>query len=356
MKNKKEMILLNKTKSIVTTWDNREVPLENCKKILGKYYEMGVDCFYVQSETGNYKWYRLNTGKIAFNVDANKYELVGKLQENENLIRGIYNEKGEQGFFINNPYTTIVLNNSSDLIPCYSREIALKLGYQEDFKSGLFYRFDKPYVPVKGIYKYKGINKLSYNADNNNNLFLKVMRDYAVNKKFISLSDNTEKASKIFPYTFGIELESCNGTISKDLLGPLGIVPLKDGSLRKEDGTEPYEYTTIPLEGAIGLETVKLICNELSHKCEFDEKCSMHLHLGNLKKRTPEFVIAFYKLCFNLQDEIFEMFPAYKTEPEKYVKNFHKNYCSKLPDLGLNSYNFKNTNSIESAKKLTTGF
>jgi hypothetical protein len=136
-------------------------------------------------------------------------------------------------------------------------------------------------------------------------------------------------------------------------LGPLGVVPLKDGSLRTPDGVEPYEYTTIPLESNYGLETIKKLSFELSKRCEFNEKCSLHIHLGSLKKRTEEFVIAFYKLCYNLQNEVFSLFPAYKLSPEKYVSGFQKNYCQKLPDLMLDEFDFNSIKSVSEAKNLT---
>lgn len=350
----------------VTTWNGREVSIENCKRIGKKdpqYYEMNVDCFYVLNEKGEYKWTRLNTGKIAYNVESGKYELIKFLQENENLVKGIYNEKSEQGYFKFNPYTNVVLNDDykddyEKGTLCISGEIAEKLGFVEYLGTGTYVNpkingLSKNSLQKKAVYRYKNLNKLSYNADNNNKLFLNIIKEYNQNKKYISFSPNTTLASKLLPYSFGIELESSNGFIPKHLLGPLGVVPLRDGSLRKEDGTEPYEYTTIPLEGDYGLETIKLLCSELTKRCDFDEKCSTHIHLGNLKKRTPEFVIAFYKLAFNLQNEIFEMFPAYKSEPERYVKNFHKNYCQKLPDLQLDNFNFNSIKSVAEAKRLT---
>ncbi len=345
----------------VTTWNGREVPIDNCKRI-GKqnpqYYEMGVDCFYVLNEKGEYKWTRLNSGKIAFNCETNNYDLVSRLTLNEELVSGIYNDKGDRGYFKYNPYKNVIisenLNDKSELgTLCVSAEIANKMGYNEYFATGCYVKKNSAALSKKAIYKYSGIGKLSYNADNNNKLFLEVVKEYNANKKHISYSENTHLASKLLPYSMGFELESSNGAIPRHLLGPLGVVPLKDGSLRKENGEEPYEFTTIPLEGALGLETIKLLSHELIKRCDFDEKCSLHIHLGGIKKRTESFVIAFYKLCFNLQEEVFSMFPAYKSNPEAYVPNFHKNYCQRLPDLGLKEFNFTAVKSNKDAKLLT---
>jgi len=356
MRKKREMIELSKKVETVVTWDGRVVNSENCKRILGQYYEMNVDCFYVRDSNGKYRWFRLNTGKIAFNDVTKTYELAKYLEEDPSLIKGIIGNNLKEGYFKYNPYTTVTLNDGLGEIPCISKEVAEQNGYIEDFSKFHFLKMDKRYkdkLERKSIVKYKGIQKLAYNADSNNNLYLKIIKEYQENKKFIELSPNTGLAAKLIPYSFGIEFESCNGTIPKQLLGPLGVVPLKDGSLRTPEGVEPYEYTTIPLESEYGLETVKKLSLELSRRCEFNEKCSLHIHLGSLKKRTEQFVIAFYKLCFNLQDEVFSLFPAYKLNPEKYVANFSKNYCQKLPDLMLSDFNFNNIKSTEEAKKIT---
>ncbi len=362
----KKMIQISKKTDdiLVTTWDGREVPLEKCKRI-GKtnpqYYEINVDCFYVLHPSG-YRWTRLNTGKIAYSHESKKYELITTLQNNNELVNGIIDANENKGYFKFNPYTTVVLVDNHLESPengtlCLNKELANDLGYHEYFGSGLYVKEkDKKRIASLSkiqLYKYKGVNKLNYNADNNNKMFLNIIKEYQQNKKFINISPNTEQAAKLLPYSFGIEYETSNGFIPKQSLSLLGVVPLKDGSLRKENGEEPYEYTTIPLEGAYGLETIKMLSNELNKRCEFDHKCSLHIHLGNLKKRTPEFVIAFYKLCYNLQDEIFSMFPAYKNHPEKYVANFHKNYCQKLPDLNLDQFNFSTIKSPKDAKLMT---
>jgi len=359
MRKRKEMIELSKKIDTVTTWNGRIVSSENCKKILNQYYEMNIDCFYVRDNTGKYRWFRLNTGKISYNYETKAYELTKDLEENSSLIKGIVDKNLKEGYFKFNPYTTVTLIDSINggEIPCVSKKVAEENGYVEDFSKFSFIKTDNERLKLKyqskTIVKYKGINKLAYNADANNSLYLKVIKEYGENKKFLELSPNTGLASKLIPYSFGIEYESSNGTIPKNLLGPLGVVPLKDGSLRTPDGVEPYEYTTIPLESDYGLETIKKLSFELSKRCEFNEKCSLHIHLGSLKKRTEEFVIAFYKLCYNLQNEVFSLFPAYKLSPEKYVSGFQKNYCQKLPDLMLDEFDFNSIKSVSEAKNLT---
>ena len=50
---------------------------------------------------------------------------------------------------------------------------------------------------------------------------------------------------------------------------------------------------------------------ELNKRTEFDDSCALHLHIGNIP-RTPEFILAFYKVMSFFEDEMYEMFPLYK--------------------------------------------
>ena len=359
MKRKKEdMLQFTKDVKLVTTWDGREIPRENCKRIDGEYYEVDVDCFLVENSKGEYKWTRKNTGRIAFNYELQKWELTKKLRDNPDYVEGIIDTNGNKGYFIINPYKNVVIcdtytDDHQAGIPCLNADIAIKMGYLEYFKTGCYVpkkTADKKALEAKNVWKYKGGKKLNYNADESNNQFLSIIQEYGKLKNKIPLGPNTLQAAKLFGnYTFGIEAESCNGFIPPQLLAPLGLVPLKDGSLRWEDGTEPYEYTTIPLSGTHGLETVKLQFQELSKRCEFNHKCSMHIHIGGITKRTEEFVIALYKLAYNIQDEVFLMFPDYKSYPERY--EFHKNYCQKLPNLELDKYKFNEKLTPTEGKK-----
>ncbi len=354
------MISLTKIDSnLVTTFDGREVPKEDCKRIDGDYYEMNVDCFLIETEKGELKWNRINNGRIAFDYENNKYDLTKRLREKEDYTFGIIDDKGTKGYFKVNVFkNAILLDNALEEYDtgtlCVNKDIAEKLGYIEYFGNGCYVKKGTVRNPQqKVLNNYKKVKKLSYNADEGNSLFLNVVKEYNKHKRFIEYSPNTGAAAKLLGnYSFGCELESSNGTIPYQLLGPLGLVPLKDGSLRDEQGREPYEYTTIPLSGEAGLETLKLACIELSKRCEFNEKCSLHVHIGGVKKRTEEFVIALYKLGFNIQKEVFQMFPDYKTNPDKWVKDYHKNYCQFLPDLGLNQLDFRQKLTPPQAKQL----
>lgn len=333
----------------VENFEGKMVPRDECKRIDGKYYQVNVDCFLVENEKGEYKWTRKNTGRIAYDYEMQKWDLTKRLREKPDYVEGIYNTNGDKGYFTLNPYKNVTITESFDKdrdegVICLDESIALKLGYSENYATGCYVNTsglsatNKKYLVKKDIHKYN-IKKLAYNADENNNHYLKIVQEYNKTKHKIEKGSLTQQAAKLLgSYSMGIEYETSNGYLPPNLLGPLGIVPLKDGSLREENGREPYEYTTVPLSGELGLETIKMQCDELSKRCEINQKCSLHIHIGSIPKRSMEFVIALYKLAYNIQDEIFEMFPAYKSNPEGY--GFHKNYCNKLPNLHLEQERF----------------
>lgn len=134
--------------------------------------------------------------------------------------------------------------------------------------------------------------------------------------------------------TYGVETETISGYLPNYLQWRTGTVICRDGSLTIE-GSDAIgaEYVTVPMRGLKGLYNIQYLMTELSKICKTDLKCSMHIHFGGFSTDRA-FLIALYNLCFNIQDEIFKMFPYYKTKPDG-IK--HKNYNQKLSSL----FNFK---------------
>lgn len=333
-----------------------------------RYYLPGVTCFRVRHSNGTLKWHRWNNGKIGFNVENQSWELINVLEENIELIRGVYNEYGHSGYFKMNPFKNVYLvENPTEKLSastlCISSDMAVKLGYVESLKDGVWIN-KKVLTPSniaklneKAVFRYDR-TAINYNADESNHTYISIIQEYKKNLHLIQPSGRCAEAAKLLDaYTFGFEVETCNGTIPKNLIGPMGVVPLKDGSLRDERGVEPYEYTTIPLHGEKGLETLRLLSDELQKRCEFNEKCSVHIHISGIKNITEEYCIALYKLGLNIQNEIFSLFPMYKTTPENYVKNFTKNYCGKLDNIGIGNKDlYLNVNKIQYKKNVKADF
>lgn len=111
--------------------------------------------------------------------------------------------------------------------------------------------------------------------------------------------------SLINKYSYGFEFETVLGTIPNAEAFKHGLIPLRDGSI------SGLEYATIPLSGKSDFLSLIQSLKLLKKRTLFDDSCSLHLHIGNVP-RTESFILAFYKLLFNIQEEYFEMFPVHK--------------------------------------------
>lgn len=146
------------------------------------------------------------------------------------------------------------------------------------------------------------------------------------NKYELSYSKDVKRYAKFLcDRTFGIEYETRKGFVPTRILSRNGLIPLRDGSLHGG-----VELSTVPISGAKGLQTTSITCNELAKRCTVNLDCSLHIHFGTLQE-SRLLIIALYHLCKRVQDELFTMFPYYKTNP-KGIKG-DKNYCQKLKPL-----------------------
>lgn len=349
--------MLNVKKQIVTTFDGKKVPRENTRRISGEYYQPNISCFLIKNNNGEEKWFRITSPLIGYNYDTQSYDLKSRLDKDPNLIRGIADDMNKMVYFKRDPFVNVYLlekHNSSPLehLVCKNAEFAKKLGYIECNHNQFWYNKSKlTNEELKYIMQKKKLNYpnkvIDYSANSGNITFIKAVQEYSNSKDSITIDDSTKKAAEFIKhYSFGIEFETSTGTIPEHLLGPLGLLPLKDGSING------YEYTTVPLKGAEGLQTLKLITKELTKRCSADQKCSMHIHIGGIR-REKLFVIAFYMLAYKLQKELFEMFPTYKKDQVTYLGS-SKNYCQMLPNLKLASntiYSQKNEDFEGSVNK-----
>lgn len=117
------------------------------------------------------------------------------------------------------------------------------------------------------------------------------------------------------------------GNIAENIQYRNGLISCRDGSIGGA------EWVTIPMSGAKGLQTISSTCTQLSTRTNIDINCSLHIHLGNIPLDRAS-LVSYYILAYKIQDEMFTMFPYYKTDPTD-VK--HKNYCKKLKKLSIHS-------------------
>lgn len=148
--------------------------------------------------------------------------------------------------------------------------------------------------------------------------------------------------------SFGLEVETISGHLPEHMQYRAGTVICRDGSLTIA-GTDQIgaEYVTVPMKGTKGVANIQYLMTELQKRCEMDLKCSMHIHFGGFSTDRG-YLVALYNLSYQIQDELFKMFPFYKTQPEG-IKS--KNYNQKVTDLFKNIKYFDYKNYVDTCYK-----
>lgn len=120
------------------------------------------------------------------------------------------------------------------------------------------------------------------------------------------------------PYTFGLEFETAGGYLAQHRLYELGLIPLRDGSITG------IEYTTVVLQGNLGLNLLKQQIEELKVRTIFDKDCSLHIHFGNFKL-SENVLVAVNNLFANSDLRVY--LPDLTFATHMYKTNQDKNYC-----------------------------
>jgi hypothetical protein len=245
-------------------------------------------------------------------------------------VYAIYDDIDAKGNLINPSYTVIYpiqnknylkVNNESHIYSdhCYLSTNFLKNNifnyyYKECLSTGVFYNthtdkvtpdmfVKKPYVCYRKSKHSKGFNALH---ENKPMTYVKML-----GKK----------------YTWGVEIETSSGYLPEYLDDMLVYDAVHDGSLRDEEGNVyGGEYVTGVLRGDLGLQQLKLLCNELSKRCMINKKCGVHVHIGGATFNKESVILMFY-LYKKMESAIFGMLPESRRNNE---------YCRKLPELGIN--------------------
>ena len=306
---------------VVVKYDGSTGLLKNCRKIRNEYYEKNVDCFFV-----NGKWNRIDNGLIFFDYRDGTWKKKSEFI----TVLGFVDETKNKKLLVDDENVVMAFKNYY-----LNAEVAFKHGLKESINSENYVSVDK--VEKKAIACKYG--PLKYNLNSNhieslNKQYTEFFNDPIPRNVFLS--------KFLRNYTFGLEFETSNGYIRQSKLKKHGVIPLLDGSLRKPDGTEPFEFTTIPYQGIKGIKTIESFTEVLDLHCEFDLSCSLHIHVGNFEIDSKSKIVSFYKLLLDIQDDVFKMFPAYKLNPNLIGKE--KNYCKLLPKLNFN--NLKKDNKL----------
>jgi hypothetical protein len=304
----------------ITTINGETHPVENCRLIDGAYYLIGDinlensgDVYLI-----NNRFIRFITGKVVFNHSAKQYQL-----RNSTLIDGVVGFENEIpifGYFESTTSTATIITLENGSRKYAMDDIDYPLDYREKMSNGNYYHistlrsFDfSRLVAVKSSYK----ESLQYDSRG-------ITDEYSARYE---ANYNPKISSHIEAYgkslqglTFGFEFETVLGSVPERNLVKLPLIPLRDGSVAG------LEYVTIPLKGGKGIQAVLDSVKELKKRTTYDDSCALHLHIGGMP-RTPEFILAFYKLTAFYQNEMFSMFPLYKkynfgVKRENYSKPF----------------------------------
>jgi hypothetical protein len=308
----------------------------NCRTIGGRNYVKGIDVFYDET-TG--KWVNEPVSEIL------DYETGQKVSSTAGMNRGIVeitDGKEVKGFYTPNVFKNCKVVNEEGVVPCIDYNILPPDQYGESYSEGIYYKLSL--LSGAGmrdlVKKQLKVNHShnAYNVEDDAKGFAAAIATFE--KSEFPIDKDIKAVSRYLnDISFGAELETINGTLPPHLLAKYGVMICKDGSTKNADGLYPAEFVTVPLKGAKGLQTLRNLSQEIAKRSDVDIKCSYHLHLGSVEI-TRVFMVSLYRLCFKIQNDVFRMFPFYKTKPDG-IKE--KNYCKKLQNI-LSAYGTKDFN------------
>lgn len=330
---------------VIKTFDGTPEYACNCIEHEKKFYRKEDQAILVGG-----KWHTVDDPHVVY--DYEKKKLVHIMYAPYRVIEGVVEFRDNSpiiGFFSENPYKNCKISYVKDDIiydnMCISYEIPKSLGFIEHINLGEWAAEDsfKERIPkllekylsaniCRNIYKMYNktksefVKKGKYSFDNNSYNIedsgnFDKMQQLWKNYDTI-LGKDVKRASRLIgDLKFGCEIECKLGNISPYLAAQLGVEICRDGSI----GYSP-EFVTVPYEGAKGLQSLQTLFSELNKRCTTDHSCSLHFHIGNVRK-DREFIVALYKLYSDIQFDLHKMLPYYKTDPTG-IKN--RNYCQFL--------------------------
>jgi len=298
---------------MVKTISGKEVARKDCRKIRGEFYLLGDntkedsgDCYKI-----NGRYYKAHTGYIIYDHRLKTYVIkkmnvivekgVIGLDEKEQPIFGAFSLDME------NPEPPLV-NIGGRQYNCLSEDFLVSsFSYQEDLRTGIF--VERTTVPAVNFFQPQKVR-----PETKQNLpYDSTGRTGIVEDKYNTMyKPELSKALKIHGdiahgLTFGVEFETTKGYIPQRITDRLGLMALRDGSI------PGLEYVTIPLKGEKGIQALVDSLGELQKRTTYDDSCSLHIHIGGMP-RTEEFLLAFMRVVYLIQDEMFGLFPFYKKE------------------------------------------
>lgn len=348
----------------IVTWDNQSEDRDACVFIRGHFYHKERDC---HLHNGVYyspfsRYYVLDqeAGQKVFNLEGKlKYGIIG-VADDKKFVFGYFSPN-----LAKNGEIMISKAQSAEMLG----EIAISRNPQNHYLD-ILAKISKDYDPIKAsglvpaimhvpcmnVWNFLRSGHVSVKCgdsiihpDSINECRIDVNRISAEQQYGFSLAYNSETMMSEFQKsyesrsmvptrsesaiadllgtaTFGIEYESWDGRLPTFFAAKTGLIPLRDGSLR-HDNVCGYEYASVIMAGERGVSSIKHQCKALRDFTTFNEKCSMHIHIGNIA-RTSENMVKLWRGFESIQDDLFTMFPSCLSNTSSYKQ---KDYCSKLP-------------------------
>lgn len=297
----------------------------NCINIDDVWHVKGEDCVLIGE-----KWYAKSSKLVAFDHEKKEWVLV----KGTPLVYGVVGFKESDGspifgYFTGNSYNNLMVNlpHFGD-VKAFGEEVLNSGEFVEEISTGTW-KNKRNYTPKeiqrmsvitgRKVHTHKG-----YNIEDNADEFKQKIELF--NNSPIKITAAALRFGKLLgETTYGAEIETSMGHLPDHIQNRTGVVICRDGSIKNA------EFVTVPMKGARGLLNLKYLSSELCKRTLTDTDCSLHFHLGNLPKDRL-FIVALYALAIRIQDEIFTMFPYYKTN-WKDIKR--QDYNQKLKRLGI---------------------
>jgi hypothetical protein len=339
----------------VITLNGKEELKKDCKLIDGNYYKIGNvkeknsgDCYFISNgETGTY--FKASNTNIVWNYSIEEYinitkypvEILNGIVEVDISKTGV---KIDKGYFNRKDAYDFVIYNSASYFYVFDRvvkkdpNIIDKITEWDPVRGAYYLLGTVDKNTVESVMQ-KGHPKIRYGSLPTD---IYNFCDYpkAFIKEIEKISYPEHGLDKLLRnYTIGCEIETSAGSLPEKKILPLGLIPLKDGSIGG------HEYVTRVMQGNGTIRNLIEIFNNCSEYTRVREDCSLHYHVGNIKvaqKNNSKFVVAFWKLWVRLQGEIEEMIPWYKRDLSYLMakRGGAKDHCKPLPTLGV--FNIKN--------------
>lgn len=321
---------------IVTLANGKNAPKKDSYMIDGEYF-LKADLIKIGGT-----FYKKEDPTIVYNTELNIWEkktrahILGLVVKQEGLDFGYFKKSSlsfifdddvghlsnveELKSFMESNNNAIIINNILHFLSYVGEHV-----YWRPQTNGN-YCYTKQRVPTEGLpYEVQEVDISSW-IKKSETLYTEVVSE--------ELNGLLEKWGSLLKYSVGVEYETSDGILSNDLSQLLGVIKLRDGSLKGG-----YEYSTIPYAGKKALFYNILTPIVLQKQHSINERCSLHVHFGGYP-RDKKSILCLYLLLYRLQQEIGEFIAPYRKTPQfmqKVILAEGKDYCAPLPAI-INPY------------------